>query len=282
MMQKLFAIMTFGCIAVSGCSWQDFHLHRHGINSETPTISNDDACAAVRADVWLTDGDTLDSERIRLLTWNTQKHGHARLHDDLVRLSSDADLVLLQEAVVDAEHLTRLDGGLYWNFAPGYIKAGTATGVMTASKVRPVGYCKLASMEPWLGSPKATSITRYALEGSEQSLLVVNMHVINFTFGTDAPAKQLAAALEYVDAHTGPVIVSGDMNTWSTGREQLVLSALSDRGFTPVKLSDDNRTRIFGRVVDHIYVRGLQSTTARSLTIDSSDHNPITAELRVL
>lgn len=281
-MQKLFAITTLACFAVSGCSWQDFQLHKHGMNSEAATMSNDDACAAVRADVWLSEGESLNSERIRLLTWNTQKHGHARLHDDLVRLSSEADLVLLQEAVVDADHLTRLEGGLYWNFAPGYIKAGTATGVMTASKVRPIGYCKLASMEPWLGSPKATSITSYALEGSEESLLVVNMHVINFTFGTDAPAKQLAAALEYVDAHEGPVIISGDMNTWSDSREKLIVNALNARDFVPVELSNDTRTRIFGRAVDHIYIRGLEPTSAQSFTVDSSDHNPISADLRVL
>jgi endonuclease/exonuclease/phosphatase (EEP) superfamily protein YafD len=280
-MKKLLPITVLACTSISACSWHEFGLHKHGINSEPPAMSNDEACAAVQSDSVESTGDQLDGRQIKLLNWNTQKHGNTHLHDDLIRFSSEADLVLLQEAVVDADHLTKLDDGIYWNFAPGYIKSGVATGVMTASKVRPSAYCKLASTEPWLGSPKATSITLYPLRDSNESLLVINMHIVNFTFGIGAVQQQLDDAMLYVDAHQGPVVISGDMNTWSDGREELVTEELKNRGFESVIFSRDERTRIFGHVIDHIYVRGMQWTTAKTFTVNSSDHNPISAVLKV-
>ena len=278
------------CFTLTSCAWvgqlgADSRARLYGSTrlqaDASLTLSNAEACSALRDNAHAPGVDLLDGEQIRLLNWNTQKHGHTQLHHDLAELSSQADLVLLQEHVMDGEHADDLSSQLYWNFAPGYIKAGHATGVMTGSRVAPVGYCKLASVEPWLGSPKATSITRYALKDREDSLLVINMHMINFTLTTDAMRTQLKAALDYARAHQGPIIVSGDLNTWSTDRITAADSALRGLGLTPVVFADDQRTRIFGLPVDHIYVRGLEWSGAQTHAVASSDHNALSATLRV-
>jgi endonuclease/exonuclease/phosphatase (EEP) superfamily protein YafD len=275
-------------LLLSACIWDGSHVHRHGPDKGTSPVAavvaptDAEACAAVRMIPPVKDAQKLDGSHIHLLNWNTQKHGHHSLHADLVRFSDEADLILLQEAVVDTDHLRAVDGGFHWVFAPGYRKSGTTTGVMTASRVAPIGYCKLASTEPWLGSPKATSVTRYALSGRDDTLLVINLHLINFTVGVAAMEQQLRAALDFATAHEGPVIVSGDFNTWSKKRARIVAGELSNEGLQPVRFPDDGRTRIFGRPVDHIFVRGLRATSADTYAVGSSDHNPLSTVLQVL
>jgi endonuclease/exonuclease/phosphatase (EEP) superfamily protein YafD len=49
----------------------------------------------------------------------------------------------------------------------------------------------------------------------------------------------------------------------------------------PVEFSDDQRTRAFGRALDHIYVRGMQAQTARVITVSTSDHNALRVGLTI-
>jgi endonuclease/exonuclease/phosphatase (EEP) superfamily protein YafD len=224
----------------------------------------------------------LDSTNIRLLNWNTHKYSDSRAHDDLLNLGSDADLILLQESIQDYTTMPSLDPQLHWEFAPGYTQAGLKTGVMTASSVAPIAACKLTSTEPWLRSPKATNITRYALSGTDETLLVVNVHLINFTFGVSDMRAQLNQALAFVELHSGPVIVSGDFNTWSDERSMVVSDALTQLNLRPVEYTNDQRTRIFGQPVDHLYVRDINAINATSHPVESSDHNPISVVLEIL
>ncbi len=223
-----------------------------------------------------------DSKRIRLLNWNTQKQAHVEMQDALSLLGRQADLILLQEALVDHSHIANIDAQLYWVFAPGYIRSSVSTGIMTASRVAPLAYCKFSNIEPWLGSPKATNITRYGLSGTDETLLVINVHLINFTLGISAMQTQLEQALDFVALHDGPVIISGDFNTWSKEREIVVASMLGKHGLQPVQFINDQRTRIFGRPVDHFYVRGIQTAVATSYPTENSDHNPISVVLELL
>ena len=78
------------------------------------------------------------------------------------------------------------------SFAQGYQRDQLSTGVMTASRIAPLAQCSLTHYEPWLKSPKATSITEYALQGTDNTLLVVNVHLINFTFGGERDPRAVA------------------------------------------------------------------------------------------
>jgi len=222
----------------------------------------------------------LDLSRMRLLNWNTQKNTNAAMQADMRRLAGDADLILLQEALHRSkEAFASLDDTLHWSFSPGYQTAKFSTGVMTASRVKPLAQCSLTNVEPWLRTPKATNITKFALLGTDETLLVLNLHLINFTFGIAEMHEQLAQALSFVDQHDGPVIVSGDFNTWRKGRVDMVTNELRDHGLEPVGYAQDYRKRVFGYALDHTFVRDIRIAESTSHPVKSSDHNPMSVTL---
>ena len=217
---------------------------------------------------------------IRLFSWNVQKNTAGDMRSDILRLASGADLILLQEANASTADMASYDTGLHWQFAPGYRDNGEATGVMTASNVAPRSHCRLSRTEPWLRSPKAINITQYDIAGSARTLLVVNVHMINFTFGIDAMLEQLQDATQIVATHDGPVIFSGDFNTWNERRSNVVDTELRALGLSPVNYSDDRRKRVFGLALDHVYVRDLRVAASSTYAVASSDHNPLSVLLR--
>jgi endonuclease/exonuclease/phosphatase (EEP) superfamily protein YafD len=221
----------------------------------------------------------LNAGAIRLLNWNAHKHMDVGMQNDLMALTANTDLILLQEAVPEYGDLLQIEPSLNRIYAPGYNWGGLTTGVITASKVAPLAHCRIMSREPWLGSPKAINMTRYGLTGTSDTLLVVNVHLINFTFGTSAIQEQLDAISVWVNLHEGPVIISGDFNTWSKSRAAAVSEAMQELGLTSVNYASDQRTRIFGNAVDHLFVREISAESATTVTVSSSDHNPITVEL---
>lgn len=48
-----------------------------------------------------------------------------------------------------------------------------------------------------------------------------------------------------------------------------------DPGLTSIELPEDNRTSMFGFPLDRIFCRGLISEHAKTVVVDSSEHNPI-------
>jgi endonuclease/exonuclease/phosphatase (EEP) superfamily protein YafD len=111
-------------------------------------------------------------------------------------------------------------------------------------------------------------------------LLVINLHGVNFSFGMRELRRQMAAAERIIAAHQGPVIFSGDFNTWRGGRTDLVQQTVSRLGLKPVRYDVDHRKRFLGRPLDHVHVRGLDVVKSTSYDLDSSDHNPMLVEFR--
>ena len=217
----------------------------------------------------------LDATDIHLVNWNMHKGAHALAATDLNRLGGNSDLVLLQESTLERDFLRLFGGARYWSFAPGYQSGEHLTGVMTLSAAMPLARCSLTIQEPWLGTPKATSITQYALEGSDDTLIVVNVHAINFTLGTRQFAAQFDAIGSAIHGHIGPVILSGDFNTWRPQRRRVVDRIVGQLGLSPVRFGNDQRKRVFGLALDHVYVRGLEPVESSTRVVDSSDHNPM-------
>jgi endonuclease/exonuclease/phosphatase (EEP) superfamily protein YafD len=224
----------------------------------------------------------LGTDRIRFMSWNVQKESGRDWRDDFDKLAADQDLVLLQEAAANSYAVQTGNAAPYWSFAQGYNAPSGLTGVMTLSAAPSLAQCHLTEQEPWLRSDKATNITEYALVNSELTLAVVNIHAINFTIGLEAFNDQLLQIAEVIQAHEGPVILSGDMNTWRDGRQKLVDRLAVDLGLKALTFSDDQRSRFFGKHVDQVYVRGLQVLETRTPIVDSSDHNPIMVTLRLI
>jgi endonuclease/exonuclease/phosphatase (EEP) superfamily protein YafD len=112
-------------------------------------------------------------------------------------------------------------------------------------------------------------------------MLVVNIHAINFTFGIVAFGEQLERIRPLLAAHPGPMILSGDFNTWRRRRSDILDAFANDFNLTPVEFDDDHRKMFFGQPLDHIYVRGLRIGESDTRQLNSSDHNPLLVEFRL-
>ena len=238
-------------------------------------------CDASAAAAQVTRGQPLP-ERLDILSWNIQKAGNAGWEQDLAEIAGGVDLAFIQEASLQAQISTLLPRTPHRAFAAGYRTDGLDTGVMTLSASTPSLLCHFTVQEPWLGTPKAASITEYPLAGRAERLLAINLHAVNFALGLTAFRDQFERLAKLLGRHQGPVILAGDLNTWSSARQLLVDGLMRQYGLAPVVFSPDLRTTAFGRALDHIYVRGLQAEFAQVLPVSSSDHNPLRARLRFL
>ena len=81
--------------------------------------------------------------------------------------------------------------------------------------------------------------------------------------------------------HQGPLIVSGDFNTWNDERMAVVDTIASSLNLKAVTFSENYRATVFGHNVDHIYYRGLKPIKALSVKMTTSDHNPMIVKFRL-
>ena len=224
----------------------------------------------------------LDPRNISIVNWNIQKGRNTEWVKDLSAIGAEPDLLILQEASVRTSIWRDLVPGHHESFAEGFGPDWSPSGVMTVSAAEPLTECELVAHEPWFGTRKATLITEYALSGTDQTLLVVNIHGINFALGISDLRNQFAQAKAVIAEHDGPVVFSGDFNTWRSQRARVLEDMLDALGLTALDYDVDHRKRFFGWALDHIYVRGLYPESATTLQSDASDHNPMAVKLRLL
>ena len=271
--------------------------------STTPPLSNRQAAGLSTdcdRDVWV-DGFLNEQpipDTFSVLSWNIEKGADAGWIADLAQIAAAEHVLLIQEAVLDpntgALPLSR-DFTSWQYFAAGYRQGSTQTGVLTASPWVASHHCALTAWEPWLGTPKATSVTRYAFYRGRATgesprvgtsgemlnpLMVVNVHAVNFAVGLEAYIEQFAAIGEVIMTHEGALILAGDFNTWSEDRQDWLTGFMARHQLEAVTFSPDNRTTVFSRPIDHMYTRGLAVIDASVVTVDSSDHNPLLMTVR--
>lgn len=223
----------------------------------------------------------LDPNSIRLATWNIHKLGDAGWEEDLAALAGNSDILLLQEttlqpAIQDILHTA--DFG--WVMASSFAYDEYDVGVLTAARVEAVASCTQRVVEPLMRLPKSAVISWFASAGKSHTLAVVNVHAINFSLSTDEYSAQLNALADTLAPHQGPIILAGDLNTWSAARMKVVDDVAIRLRLTEVTLTPDDRTLFLGRQVDHILTRGLRVLAARTIAVRSSDHNPVTVTLQ--
>ena len=217
----------------------------------------------------------LNPERISMLNWNVYKGKRANWTTDFKRYTHKHDLVIIQEAHLGDELKAMLDAGhQYWILNEAFHYADRATGVMTASRVKPAYSCGQRTVEPWIRFPKTSLVSYYPIEGMGQQLLVANIHGVNFTLGVGAYKVQIEKLYDVIKRHDGPVILAGDFNTWSDGRMRIV-NDLADRlALESLDYTNHNRTSVFGNALDHVFYRGLDPVEHDTWHVTSSDHNP--------
>jgi endonuclease/exonuclease/phosphatase (EEP) superfamily protein YafD len=81
--------------------------------------------------------------------------------------------------------------------------------------------------------------------------------------------------------HQGPMIVAGDFNTWSKGRMSRVNAMAIRLELSSVFFNENLKSKFFGHYVDHVFYRGLEKKNATTLTVATSDHNPLTVVFKL-
>jgi len=224
----------------------------------------------------------LDPANISMVNWNIYKAQRQNWSEDFNALIKEQDLVLLQEATVSPS-VTRLieKQHTYWNLNTAFHYDGFEAGVLTASAISPLFSCGLRTTEPFIRIPKTALVSLYPIAGSDEKLLVANLHGINFTLGVGVYGEQIRDLVEIVNQHSGPVIIAGDFNTWSEQRMDIVKNMVTQLSMQAVAYKIHNRVRVFGNALDHVFYRGLEVTSENILQVTSSDHNPIKVTFRL-
>ncbi|NAW89958.1 hypothetical protein B9J88_00905 [Vibrio sp. V05_P4A8T149] len=216
--------------------------------------------------------------QLNVLVWNIYKQNRATWQSELDKFSQDAQLVLLQEASMTLslkEWISQKQWG--GTQADAFRVFGESAGVLNLGRQMPVLACAYTELEPWLRLPKSAIYALYRLSDG-QTLAVVNLHAVNFTYGTQEYTNQLEALLVQLKTHQGPVIVGGDFNSWSQARMDTLTAALNRVGLKEVSFEPDHRVQfVTGLVLDHLFYRGLTLLNAKAPVTDASDHNPLLA-----
>jgi endonuclease/exonuclease/phosphatase (EEP) superfamily protein YafD len=223
----------------------------------------------------------LDPESIRIVTWNIHKQSDQGWQRDLATLAERNDLVLLQETVLDPSLREIVDDArLRWVMASSFLSSDIDIGVMTAARITPLASCTQRVVEPLLRLPKSAVISWFPIRGREQTLAVANVHAINFSLTLGAYRAQFQALAEALANHDGPMILAGDLNTWTAERAAVVEEIAGRLGLAEIMFKEDARSAFFGHQLDHIFVRGLTLVQSSTTAVNSSDHNPVVATLR--
>ena len=218
----------------------------------------------------------LAASRFHLITWNVHKGQDTGWQEDLERLSKRADFVLLQEAT-QHQNLSTFSTAL---FVSSFSFKDLLSGVKTFTQTQPECFCGGGVAEPIIQIPKVASIMNLPLEKGN-SLLIINVHLINFEWGISAYQVQLEQLFSFVENHQGPIIMAGDFNAWNEERLNLVNSLIKKYGLNSVALSQDERVRFLGYPLDYIFMRGVKVVSATSEVVTSSDHNPLLMEFEL-
>ena len=218
----------------------------------------------------------LAASRFHLITWNVHKGQDTGWQEDLERLSKQADFVLLQEAT-QHQNLSTFSTTL---FVSSFSFNELLSGVKTFTQTQPEWYCGGGVAEPIIQIPKVASVMNLPLEKGN-SLLLINVHLINFEWGISAYQAQLEQLFSFVENHQGPIIMAGDFNAWNEERLNLVNNLIKKYGLNSVALSQDERVRFLGYPLDYIFTQGVKVVRATSEVVTSSDHNPLLMEFEL-
>lgn len=216
-----------------------------------------------------------DHKTLQVLVWNIFKQKRADWQSILARFAK-SQLVLLQEAHTSTALLDYVThNNLIADHVPAFSINDKDAGVMTLAKTLPLQAWGFKIKEPLIRFPKSVLVTIYPLAHTSKTLLVANIHAINFSLGIKQYHKQLKSLLERIHLHAGPVILAGDFNAWSRKRFELLYQLTKELELCPVNFILDKRTTFLGRPLDYIFYRGLGITDSRIIKTNASDHNPL-------
>lgn len=224
----------------------------------------------------ITNKPLINKKSLSILVWNIFKQKRADCLHILEKYADKTELMLLQEAQTTPQLLNFIARhNKIADHVPAYSFNHIYAGVMTISNCFPTTLLSFKEKEPLIRVPKSAIITTYLIENSNQTLLVGNIHAVNFSIGVKIYRQQMHMLLNQIREHQGPVILAGDFNSWSRQRLSLLYHLIRTIGLRPVNFSEDMRKTFMGRPLDFVFYKGLQLDTANIISTDASDHNPL-------
>lgn len=238
----------------------------------------------------------LPSSYIRALIWNIHAGDHIDFNSDYRALTKQSHLALLQEVDLSfALQSTLEDTELFFTHAKSYISpfSGNKKGVATASVSKPITTRALRSNVVEFGAttPKAVLVQLFKLSKRKDSLLVVNVHAINFVTN-QMFYQHIDQIIKAIKFHQGPALVAGDFNTWNKNRLQYLDEKMKDLKIERLRFNGGRSAfpsigRWFGVEIggelDQVYTRGIKVRFKEvHAKIGSSDHKPIEIHFSIL
>ncbi|ATH08819.1 hypothetical protein BIY24_12945 [Halobacteriovorax marinus] len=232
--------------------------------------------------------DSINGEAFNVFVWNIYKAKKEGWDSQFKSVIKDYDLFLLQEMLTTENVLNIFSHteGVSFTGATSFMykKDGKRTGVATGSKVEPTWqkFLRSKKREPVLSTPKITLFTKYPIKNSEKELLVVNIHAINFVSSLSLHS-QLQDAADIIKKHNGPSVFAGDFNTWTLEKQLFLKKITKEVGMKEVEFKNDTRKKMFGFILDFIFVKNLQVLDSQVHNdLYSSDHKAISAQLKMI
>lgn len=281
----IFALLALGCLRIPE---EDWIISQEGSMGAKKEIAN---CTAIYLDQsipaqipadQIAPNQTMRSSELnpdgfRFASWNIRKGKTKGWAEDFRKLSQSTDIFILQEAYLSDDLKKVLRQREYrWDMSVAYENRQIEAGVLTASTAAPNFACTFREIEPITRIPKSVLITRYPISGTDRELLVANIHAINFTLGNSKFQKQSNRLERLLAAYHGPMILSGDFNTWNSDRIAYVEAMAERLDLAAVRFKKNRRSKFFGQNVDHVYYRGLEVKNVAIPIVSTSDHNPLT------
>jgi len=227
----------------------------------------------------------LPGHEIVLLNWNVHKNNHHYkwLQDFKDMLSAyQPDIITFQEyQTMSARSIIDKHEEYAYGFFPNIAYKHHMFGLLTACKSDLHQFSSLftCDVEPLIKTPKVSFITEYMLESGER-LMLINVHMINFV-----KIRKFRAQVKQIEdicqGHVGPLILTGDFNTWSKKRMRLIEHLCEHVGLEAVRFEKkDHQKALMAQPLDHIYYRGFVQEEAFILKeIETSDHKPMLVKL---
>lgn len=233
---------------------------------------------------------------LQVLVWNIYKENRVALVDDYKKYAADAELVLLQEAIAPDNQLSTVLNSETLNFfmATSFERkrwsSVTQNGVATGASAVPSESIAMLAPKREFGftTPKAMTANYYHIAGSEQSVLVLNIHALNFVFFS-AYQTQIDQALTLINKHQGPVIFAGDFNTnfpQGEKKQAYLMQAMQNTGLEKVSFHPDARKFVntkcdIASEIDYVFERGFTVLEAYVPDSAGSDHCPLMTRLKL-
>lgn len=220
----------------------------------------------------------------RLITWNCHKVNFDKHHHQPIEalLSIPSPQILsLQEVAITPEqpHFFQLP----YAMTPNIQTPNSLYGVLTASShyFNPLRQQLTQCRELGCLTYKASLITLHPLSSGEL-LTHLNIHAINFV-----PHLLFQRELESISTllaqQTGPMILSGDFNTWNKKRVATLSQTVKALNLTQVAYPDQRPIKTLNRQpLDYIFYRGLEVLNAEAMQVPTiSDHNPLIVDFQI-